>query len=53
MLRHLGFDAAAARIDAAVAEVIAAGELTPDLAGALSTAQVGERLKARITGALT
>ncbi len=44
MLRHLGFPAAADRIEAAVAAVIAAGELTPDMGGTLSTTGVGERL---------
>jgi tartrate dehydrogenase/decarboxylase / D-malate dehydrogenase len=48
MLRHLGFAAAADRLEAAVAAVIAAGELTPDMGGSLSTTGVGERLVARL-----
>jgi tartrate dehydrogenase/decarboxylase/D-malate dehydrogenase len=48
MLRHLGFADAADRVEAAVAAVIAAGELTPDMGGSLSTTGVGERLVARL-----
>ncbi|MEJ7753271.1 MAG: tartrate dehydrogenase [Candidatus Limnocylindrales bacterium] len=48
MLRHLGFAAAAGRIESAIGEVIGAGELTPDMRGSLTTQQVGERLVARI-----
>ena len=48
MLRHLGFAAAADRIEAAMADVIAAGELTPDMAGSLTTEQVGMRLLDRV-----
>jgi tartrate dehydrogenase/decarboxylase / D-malate dehydrogenase len=48
MLRHLAFGAAADRIEGAVAALIAAGELTPDMGGSLNTTQVGERLVARI-----
>jgi tartrate dehydrogenase/decarboxylase/D-malate dehydrogenase len=48
MLRHLGFAEAADRVEAAVAAVIAAGELTPDMGGSLSTTEVGERLVARL-----
>ncbi len=48
MLRHLGYEAAADRVEAAVAAVIAAGELTPDMGGTLSTTGVGERLIARL-----
>jgi tartrate dehydrogenase/decarboxylase/D-malate dehydrogenase len=51
MLRHLGFAAAAERIESAVAAVIAAGELTPDMGGTLSTTGVGEALLARLDGA--
>lgn len=51
MLRHLGFDAAAARIEAAIAAVILAGELTPDMGGSLSTTEVGDRLIARLEAA--
>ena len=48
MLRHLGFEAAAVRIETAIGAVIAAGELTPDMGGSLTTDQVGERLLARL-----
>jgi tartrate dehydrogenase/decarboxylase/D-malate dehydrogenase len=51
MLRHLGFEAAAARIESAIAEVILAGELTPDMGASLSTTQVGDRLVARLEAA--
>jgi tartrate dehydrogenase/decarboxylase / D-malate dehydrogenase len=48
MLRHLGFVASAERIESAIAKVILAGELTPDMGGTLSTTDVGARLVARI-----
>jgi len=48
MLRHLGFPAAAARLETAIGEVIEAGELTPDMGGSLTTTQVGERLLDRL-----
>lgn len=48
MLRHLGFTAAADRVEAAVAAVIAAGKLTPDMGGTLSTTGVGDRLLERL-----
>jgi tartrate dehydrogenase/decarboxylase/D-malate dehydrogenase len=51
MLRHLGFGPAADRIDGAVAALIAAGELTRDMGGSLTTSQVGERLVYRIEDA--
>lgn len=51
MLRHLGFPTAADRIETAIGAVIAAGELTPDMGGTLSTQQAGERLVARIEAA--
>lgn len=51
MLRHLGFPAAADRLEAAVAAVIAAGELTPDMGGTLSTTGVGDALLARLEAA--
>ncbi len=51
MLRHLGFPAAADRIETAIGAVIAAGELTPDMGGTLTTQQAGERLVARIEAA--
>ena len=50
MLRHLGHPVAADRIESAVAGVIAAGELTPDMGGSLSTSDVGRRLVARLEG---
>jgi tartrate dehydrogenase/decarboxylase/D-malate dehydrogenase len=51
MLRHLGFPTAADTIETAIGAVIAAGELTPDMGGTLSTQQAGERLVARIEAA--
>jgi tartrate dehydrogenase/decarboxylase/D-malate dehydrogenase len=49
MLRHLGEGGAADRLEAAIAAVIEAGELTPDMRGSLTTTQVGERLLARLS----
>jgi len=51
MLRHLGFAAAADRIESAIGEVIEAGELTPDMRGTLTTDQVGQSLVSRIEAA--
>jgi tartrate dehydrogenase/decarboxylase/D-malate dehydrogenase len=48
MLRHLGHPEAAERIETAIAEVIAAGELTRDMGGTLGTADVGRRLVGRL-----
>jgi tartrate dehydrogenase/decarboxylase/D-malate dehydrogenase len=48
MLRHLGFAAAADRIDRAIGDAIAAGELTPDMGGTLTTAEVGRHLVERV-----
>lgn len=48
MLRHLGFTAAAERIETAIAGAIEAGDLTLDMGGSLSTTEVGERLVARL-----
>lgn len=51
MLRHLGFEVAAQRIETAVATVIREGDLTPDLGGSLTTAQAGAAIVAAIDGA--
>jgi tartrate dehydrogenase/decarboxylase/D-malate dehydrogenase len=48
LLRHLGHAAAADRIETAIGAVIAAGELTPDMGGTLSTSEVGRRLIERL-----
>ena len=48
MLRHLGFPAAADRVDRVIGDAIAAGELTPDMGGTLTTAEVGRRLVERV-----
>lgn len=46
MLRHLGEAAAADAIEAAIAEVLACGDVrTPDLGGAARTSQLGEALE--------
>jgi len=42
MLDHLGESAAAARLMAAIEQVTASGDLTPDLGGSASTVQVTE-----------
>jgi 3-isopropylmalate dehydrogenase len=51
MLETLGHAEAAQALEDAVAGTIRAGETTPDLGGALTTSQVGERLAARIRSA--
>ena len=48
MLEYLGHDEAAAAVDGAVRESIAAGETTRDLGGALSTGQAGAAVRERI-----
>jgi 3-isopropylmalate dehydrogenase len=42
LLAHLGEDAAAQKIDRAVARAVAEGQVTPDLGGALSTRACGQ-----------
>lgn len=42
LLEHVGEDAAAARLRAAVVRVVQNGDVTPDLGGRLSTAQCGD-----------
>jgi 3-isopropylmalate dehydrogenase len=48
MLEYLGHTAAAAAVERAVRECVAAGETTRDLGGALSTPEAGERIRGRI-----
>ena len=48
MLRHLGEMDAAARIERAIADMLAAGETTPDLGGSLGTRAFGDKLCQRI-----
>ena len=48
MVRDLGYDAAADRIETAVASAIAHNETTPDLGGALSTQAAGDAVCARL-----
>jgi len=48
MLEYLGHAAAAAAVEQAVREAIAAGETTRDLGGPLSTPEAGERIRQRI-----
>jgi 3-isopropylmalate dehydrogenase len=48
MLEYLGHSDAAAAIERAVRECIAAAEMTRDLGGQLSTEQAGERIRERI-----
>ena len=50
MLDWLGETAAAERLRAAVEQVLAAGQTTPDLGGTLSTSEVGRRIVERIEG---
>ena len=48
MLRHLGEMDAAARIERAISDMLAAGETTPDLGGSLGTRAFGDKLCQRI-----
>ncbi len=48
LLRHLGEEAAAGRVDRAVAASVKAGETTVDLGGKLSTAAAGSAVLARL-----
>ena len=48
MLEYLGEAGAAQGVERAVRECVGAGETTRDLGGQLSTAQAGERIRARI-----
>ena len=48
MLEYLGHTAAAAAVEGAVRDSIAAGETTRDLGGTLSTDEAGERIRGRI-----
>ncbi|MGB8507215.1 MAG: 3-isopropylmalate dehydrogenase [Pyrinomonadaceae bacterium] len=48
MLEYLGHDAAAAAVESAVRDCIAAGETTRDLGGTLSTEEAGARIRERI-----
>ena len=50
MLEYLGHTEAAAAVERAVRECVAAGETTRDLGGALSTPEAGERIRGRIKG---
>ena len=48
MLEYLGHAEAAAAVERAVRESVAAGETTRDLGGALSTSEAGEKIRGRI-----
>jgi 3-isopropylmalate dehydrogenase len=48
LLRHVGRQEPAKRIDAAVDAVIAAGQTTPDLGGSMSTTEVGDAVCAHL-----
>ena len=51
MLRHLGEDAAAAAVDAAVLQLLEKGEiLTPDLGGTSTTSGVGDAIAGIVSG---
>jgi 3-isopropylmalate dehydrogenase len=50
MLRHLGDDASAARIEAAVQSAVLAGDTTSDLGGTLGTVAAGEAVLRRLEG---
>jgi 3-isopropylmalate dehydrogenase len=48
MLRHLGDEASAARVEDAVRATVVAGEVTPDLGGTLGTAAAGDAVMRRL-----
>ena len=48
LLRHVGRGDLAGEVEDAVAEAVRAGEVTPDLGGSCTTAQVGEAVRARV-----
>ena len=50
MARHLGHDTVADDIDRAVRLALAAGEITPDLGGTLSTSEAGRAIRDRLDG---
>jgi tartrate dehydrogenase/decarboxylase/D-malate dehydrogenase len=50
LLDHLGLAGPAERLMAAIEGAVAAGEVTPDLGGHLSTVQAGEAIGARLGG---
>jgi len=51
LLRHsLGLEREAASVEKAVAQAVAAGQLTRDLGGALSTKEMGKAVLDRLTG---
>ena len=49
MLRHLGHEASAARVESALAGAVGAGECTADLGGSLDTAAAGAAVRRRLT----
>lgn len=51
LLAELGHAAAAAAVERAIQEILASGQVTGDLGGTLSTAQVGDVLAALVRGA--
>ncbi len=50
MARHLGEDAVAARVEAALLATVLAGDVTQDLDGPLTTGQCGGAVRARLAG---
>jgi tartrate dehydrogenase/decarboxylase / D-malate dehydrogenase len=48
LLEHLGFDAAARRLFSALEATLAAGEVTRDLGGTLSTREMADAVRARL-----
>jgi tartrate dehydrogenase/decarboxylase/D-malate dehydrogenase len=50
LLAHLGLAESAERLMAAIEGAVAAGEVTPDLGGRLSTVEAGEAIGARLGG---
>jgi tartrate dehydrogenase/decarboxylase/D-malate dehydrogenase len=52
LLEHIGLTQPAARLMAAIEGAVAAGEVTPDLGGRLSTVEAGKAIGARLRGAV-
>jgi tartrate dehydrogenase/decarboxylase/D-malate dehydrogenase len=52
LLEHIGLTGPAERLMGAIEGAVAAGEVTPDLGGRLSTVEAGEAIGARLRGAV-
>jgi 3-isopropylmalate dehydrogenase len=50
MLRHIGFAAAAARVEASALEAIRSKQTTPDIGGSLGTREAAQWIASRVAG---